>query len=366
MIFSTHRTELQFGKTQPMNRQNELLDELEINEFISFHKIDTSKIVNSLNRNRVQRFIVFGDIIVDKYVNTTPLGLSQEEPVIVVTPESEETFFGGAAVVANLANDFGVKTALFTLVGKEKEGRDAKAEIESKGIDGHFFSDFEAKTVTKLKYYIQGTPQMRVNIFAGTPPSLEYEDRIAKSILKHSISSSCIIFSDFNYGSIPNSKIETIINSFRQKGVIVAADSQTSSQMGRIGKFFSADFISLTEHEARVEIKDFESNLNSLILNICSRVKSKYVLLKLGSRGLMAAERTGDNWDVFSMNALNADPVDVSGAGDSMIVAACIGLSSGLSFKAAVLIANIAAGLQVGNIGHGQVSKDKILSWIKS
>lgn len=365
LVFSDHRTELQFSKSHTRQHQGEVLNRIEIDEFITNHSLDLLVIEAAIMMEQNHSFAVVGDLIVDRYIDTKPLGLSQEEPAIVVTPESEKVFLGGAAVVASLAAEFNVETSFFSLVGGEKDDSDIEASLMSRGIDTHFLHDFDSQTVTKLKYFIQGSPQIRVNRFSATPPSLDYEERLEREILVHAEGCSCIIFSDFNYGAIPSSKIEKLITFFKKQNAIVAADSQSSSQIGRIGMFFSADLVCLTEHEARLELKDFESNLNILLQRICEQVKSSYVLLKLGSRGLMAAERVSENWEVFSMDALNTDPIDVSGAGDTMLVTICIGLTRGLSFKEAVLLANIAAGLQVSVVGHGGLSKEKILDWVR-
>ncbi|MDR1533850.1 MAG: hypothetical protein LBU64_01935 [Planctomycetota bacterium] len=49
------------------------------------------------------RVCVIGDLIVDEYVHCNPLGMSQEDPTLVVSPVQETRFVGGAGIVAGHA-----------------------------------------------------------------------------------------------------------------------------------------------------------------------------------------------------------------------------------------------------------------------
>ena len=58
-----------------------------------------SKLVNSFSRVNV---LTIGDIIIDDYINCEPLGMSQEDPTLVVTPVAKNRFVGGAGIVAHV------------------------------------------------------------------------------------------------------------------------------------------------------------------------------------------------------------------------------------------------------------------------
>ena len=46
-----------------------------------------------------------------------------------------------------------------------------------------------------------------------------------------------LIFSDFNYGCLPQSLVANISNFAKEQGIMIAADSQSSSQYGDIGRY---------------------------------------------------------------------------------------------------------------------------------
>ena len=61
-----------------------------------------------------------GDVIADEYISCDPLGMSEEDPTIVVTPISSKTFIGGAAIVAAHAASLGAQVQFFSVVGDDQ------------------------------------------------------------------------------------------------------------------------------------------------------------------------------------------------------------------------------------------------------
>ena len=67
-----------------------------------------------------------------------------------------------------------------------------------------------------------------------------------------------VIFSDFNYGLLNKKFVNKIADKINNsKKITIAADSQSSSQLGDITKFKKIDLITPTEYEARVSSKNF-------------------------------------------------------------------------------------------------------------
>ncbi len=55
---------------------------------------------------------MIGDLIIDEYVTCDAVGMSQEDPTIVVTPMMTRTFVGGAGAVAAHARGLGADVKL--------------------------------------------------------------------------------------------------------------------------------------------------------------------------------------------------------------------------------------------------------------
>ena len=61
------------------------------------------------------------NLIVDEYIQCDPLGMSQEDPTIVVTPIISNKFLGGSSIIAAHAASLGCKNVkLISVTGKDE------------------------------------------------------------------------------------------------------------------------------------------------------------------------------------------------------------------------------------------------------
>ena len=88
-------------------------------DYLARHGLDTAKTLAVLDRMRQLRVCVVGDTIVDEYISCDPLGMSQEDPTIVVTPIMQERFVGGAGIVAAHARSLGAHVTFHSAVGPD-------------------------------------------------------------------------------------------------------------------------------------------------------------------------------------------------------------------------------------------------------
>ena len=69
------------------------------------------------------KVIVFGDVILDKYIMGSIDRISPEAPVPVLRPSNEEIRLGGAANVALNLSSLGIKATLIGVTGKDGDSR---------------------------------------------------------------------------------------------------------------------------------------------------------------------------------------------------------------------------------------------------
>jgi bifunctional ADP-heptose synthase (sugar kinase/adenylyltransferase) len=171
-----------------------------------------------------------------------------------------------------------------------------------------------------------------------------------------------IIFSDFSYGFFDQDLTKSIIQLARKHSVFTSADSQTSSQIGDLTKFVGVDLVTPTEKEARHELRDERSGLVQIAEGVQKKLECKNVLLKLGSDGVLlhGINANGKVLRTDRVDALNGSPVDVSGAGDSLLAGATLAMISGASIYGAALIGSIAAAVQVSRVGNTPITIDEI------
>ena len=89
-------------------------------EYLARHGITADAAVEMLEKMDRLRVSVVGDIIVDEYITCDPIGMSQDDPTIVVVPVHHERFAGGAGIVAAHASGLGAQVRFFSIFGADE------------------------------------------------------------------------------------------------------------------------------------------------------------------------------------------------------------------------------------------------------
>ena len=175
-----------------------------------------------------------------------------------------------------------------------------------------------------------------------------------------------MVFSDFNYGCLPDSVGEAMTRLAREHRVYVVADSQSSSQIGDVSRYKGMNLLTPTEREARIAIRDHNSGLVVLAEQLRQDAGADNILLKLGEEGVLIHAGSDDEvgYSTDRIAALNVSPKDVAGAGDSMLITAAMTLRAGGTIWEAALLGSVAAGLQVGRLGNQPLQLDELMESI--
>src|SRR5262249_27772536 len=89
-------------------------------DFPARHQFDAGALKKVLEKFKSLKVVVVGDLIVDEYINCDPLGMSQEDPTIVVTPIRADKFVGGAGIVAAHALGLGATVRYCSVAGDDE------------------------------------------------------------------------------------------------------------------------------------------------------------------------------------------------------------------------------------------------------
>ncbi|MEI8606054.1 adenylyltransferase/cytidyltransferase family protein [Pseudoalteromonas sp. B160] len=117
------------------------------------HQFDYQSINTVFSQFRKNRVAVIGEIIVDEYIQGTAVGLSQEDPTIVMTPDRTDTFLGGAAITAGHIKGLGAKNVkLFSVLGKDDKAEYVKSHIKKYNIETVLLDDSSRPTPLKSRY----------------------------------------------------------------------------------------------------------------------------------------------------------------------------------------------------------------------
>ena len=280
--------------------------------------------------------------------------MSQEDTTIVVMPVDTTRFIGGAGIVAAHAAGLGASVHFISVTGNDSVREFAVEELTRVGVDARLFVDESRPTTLKQRYRAKGKSLLRVSHLHQSAISIALQNQILQELELVIEGIDVLVFSDFNYGCLPQSLVEKIVLIAKKSGVILAADSQSSSQVGDISRFKGMDLLTPTEREARISTRNREDGLVVLAEQLRQQASAKNILLKLGEEGLLihAGNGTGNEWLTDRVDALNSSPKDVAGAGDSLLITSAMSIASGGTIWEAACLGSLAAAVQVGRVGN--------------
>jgi len=365
--------EVVFSSTKLINKEIGLNLKNNINfseEFIDRRKINKKKLINFIKRFKTLNVCVIGDLIVDEYIDSDLLGASAEEPSLVVRPLTSKKFIGGAGIVAAHARNLGSKTILFALIGNDKEKEFVKTQIKENKIKSGILIDSLRQTTLKKRYRVENRTLFKASYLSQNLLSPNFEKIIINNVKKIIKNLDLIVLSDFNYGCLSQNLVNSITDLAKKNKVVIAADSQSSSQIGNITRFKDLDLITPTEREARISINNNNDGLIVLADKILNKSNAKNLIMTLGPDGILINQNiNNDNKDprtVDRISAMNQYPIDVSGSGDSLLIVASMALASGASIWEASYLGSLAAAIQVSRIGNVPIRSNEIINLIKN
>lgn len=329
--------------------------------FLNRHNITQKKLKSIIDKFSQLNILVIGDTIVDEYITCDPLGMSQEDPTIVVSPLLNDKFIGGAAIVASHAKTLGANVSFLSVTGEDENYLYVKKTLEKLEIDVSLYKDSTRPTTLKQRYRANNKTLLRVNHLKQHSITKDIENQILKKIRSKIDKIDLVIFSDFSYGLITKKIINKILKMTKKRSILTAADSQSSSQIGDISQFKKATLVTPTEREIRLALNDFESGLVILSKNLTEISKNKYVLTTLGAEGLMIYNTNKNELLTDNINALGNIVKDVSGAGDSLLTVSSMALSVNANIWESSYLGSIASAIQVSRIGNIPIKKEEII-----
>ena len=309
------------------------------------------------------KVVVVGDILMDEYVWGDVSRISPEAPVPVVEIKQETKMLGGAANVVNNIASLGGTPILCGVIGDDQTGREIVDTMQQEGLrtDGIIR---ESGRPTSIKTRVVAHNQQVVRFDREVRKRLEDEsiNRILDFVRQIEGGYEAIIVTDYGKGVISAELMEGLRKFLSDSRTLIAVDPKT----GNFEFYQGVDVITPNHHEAaafcRMEIVD-EVSLVQAGRHMLNELNCRSVLITQGKDGMTLFERNGE---ISHIPTVARKVFDVTGAGDTVISALCLGLASGMDLKSAAIIANVAAGIVVGEVGTSTVGVEDLKKAINS
>ena len=333
-------------------------------EFPRRHGFDTAKLRLALEKMKGLQVMVVGDLIVDEYITCEPLGMSQEDPTIVVTPIESKRFVGGAGIVAAHAVGLGAHVNYFGVCGEDEVAYYARDALGSCGVGFDLIADRSRPTTLKQRFRASGKTLLRVSRLRGHDVPHDVADKILQRVRDAMPSTALLVFSDFNYGCLPQELVAEIARIAAEHDVMVVADSQASSQISDVSRFRNTALLTPTEREARLAMRDPSAGLVVLAEALGRKANARNVVVTLGEEGMLIVARDGAEYVTDRLPAMNTAPKDPAGAGDSFLTCASMALCAGVDIWQSAYLGSLAAACQVARLGNTPLTQQDLIAEI--
>jgi D-glycero-beta-D-manno-heptose-7-phosphate kinase len=299
---------------------------------------------NILQNFENQEVLIVGDVMIDRYLTGTVSRISPEAPVPVVLHRATEDRLGGAANVALNVRALGGTPWLCSVVGHDSDGSDfstkilAGAGIASDGI----VRSAARKTTVKTRVLANNQQMLRIDQEDAHELSAQESENLLGTLL-HLLDTRpirVVILQDYNKGVLTAALIEAVVQAARQRGIPIAVDPKKAN-------FFAYRGVDLFKPNLK-EIRDsvpFEVRAEAASLQVASdflreKLQNSVTMVTLSEKGLFLDGGAGGQ--IFPTVARNV--ADVSGAGDTVISIAAMGLAAGLDWADIATLSNLAGG----------------------
>jgi D-glycero-beta-D-manno-heptose-7-phosphate kinase len=308
--------------------------------------VDLARLLDIVAAFSRQTICVAGDLVLDEFVSTEISRVSREAPVLILRHRRTESFPGGAANAVNNLADLGARVLPVGVVGEDEGGRALIDHFRRKRIDTSRIvrlRDWVTTTKTRtLAGWTHTTEQqvLRVDREPSAPLPIRVQEALANKVRAVARRASAVLISDYGLGAAT----PALVRGLRAKQI--ALDSRF-----RLLEYAGAGVTAATPNEPELEaaygekIGTDRTKLEKLGRRAMDDLGLASLVVTRGKDGLAVFEPDAEvrHIPIFGSDA----PVDVAGAGDTVIAAFTLALAAGASPLEAAHLANYAGGIVV-------------------
>ena len=308
-----------------------------------------------LEAARAKRIAVVGDAMLDVYLRGDVDRISPEAPVPVVRVKERRYALGGAANVVQNVRGLGATCDFVAAVGSDIGGATLRGMLGAIGVDAGSLIEIDRPTTTKTRIVARGQQVVRVDEEEDEDLGPSDVARLVAALDAAIDRADALVLEDYNKGVLVPEVIQKGTARARQRGIPVIVDPKYRN-------FFQYRGATVFKPNRR----ELESALGAevdlehpdALPAALARLGVEHLLLTLGDRGMALISSAGN---VRRIPTVAREVYDVVGAGDTVTAYLAAILASGGTPIEASIIANFAAGVEVGKSGAATVSAEEVI-----
>lgn len=295
---------------------------------------ETFKILKVVSNKRV---LVIGDVFLDEYVDGQVKRISTGVSIPIIEKVKTTHCLGGAGNIALNISSISSKTFLLSRFGKDDAGRVIDRICSQNNITCYKFPS--NKTIVKQRIYLGNQQVSRIDDTNINGDISNFLDNILEEI-KPDI----LVVADYLYGIVSQSLIDKCIKYSMKNEILLFLTSR------EINKFKLNDYPIIVGNEK--ELNNFLKKDNDKPIN--------NIFVTMGEKGIYFINKN----KVIKSTATSKSPLNVSGAGDSVLALISLFYGEKISIENILYIANVVGGIAIENRFTYVINKNEILEEI--
>ncbi len=318
------------------------------------HTLARDRLVALLDTARAQRIALVGDAMLDVYLQGDVERISPEAPVPVVRVRERRLALGGAANVAQNVAALGAASDLVAVVGGDASGATLR-QLLGAMAEHRSLVEVSRPTTTKTRILARSQQVVRFDEEDDADLTGEEIDRLLAATRGAIDGADALVLEDYNKGVLVPRVIEAAIGWARDRDLPIVVDPKYRNFfLYRGATVFKPNRRELEAAlGAAVDLEHPEA-----LPETFRRLGVGSLLLTLGERGMALIEPPGA---IHPIPTMAREVYDVVGAGDTVTAYLAAMLAAGATVREAAVIANFAAGVEVGKLGAASVTPGELL-----
>lgn len=305
-----------------------------------------------------KKFLVIGDIMLDRYCSGSIDRISPEAPVPVLRFKGEKNILGGAANVATNLVGINQNVALLACIGNDEAGAQIRDLLKEYNIDDEMVICEDNRPTTLKMRFVAGNQQLlRVDDESVAPLSNESQEKILAIYEKRISEFDLVLLSDYMKGVLSYDFTQKLIKIANKNGKKVIVDVKDRNCAKYSGSWLLKP--------NRKELADLTgmpvTNMDEVVVAMKAlkeKAEVSTVLATLSADGMAFLD---ENNNVIFEKCDSRKVYDVVGAGDTAFAYVAASLSFGFDGKDMLKMANAASSIKITKFGTAVVTIDEVV-----
>lgn len=318
-------------------------------KFSTNHSSD--EVVKWLEATRTLKVLVVGEAIIDEYQYCETMGKTGKEPVLAARAGEIERFAGGTVAIANHVSAFSDQPSILSFLGSVDSHEEFILEKLDPKVESMFIQmEGDAPTIVKRRF-VERYPFRTIfelyimdNHDRRPAASKALCNKLLEELPKYDV----VIVADYGHGMLGPEEVEVLCSNAR----FLALNTQVNADnrgFNNVSKYRRADFISVSETEIRLEVRDRTKDLREIVLEVSEKLSCDRIIITRGESGCLCYSKdTG----FCEIPAFAAQVVDRVGAGDAVFSISALCVAMGVPMEIVGFIACTIGAEAVATVGH--------------